>query len=481
MQEKPDLIRPDAAADEYYFGGRADSWKEDTRTLPAPAVIKDAMQRNMNNVSFFPDIVSAFKRFPDSVYSRPLAPFTPESGNVLSILNHVDDVVQEDIVSVYVSGYVKVRLKVGNTVVYESKPIVYKDNLLNSVFGYIFDRYKTYRTVRTTQSRRVREMVELCEGIMDAMKGAAAAWMGSDALAGEFNAMQIAAGDDFCLSRNDVIDMGSYRKTRYTEYTATTARGITVDTAARECVANYINRYGADETAARYFPRMRDNMDVYVEWEKQAAIYVNDWRGWLRMARRAGASIGDILTTYDSYMKKSASGGFDDRFMPDALYRIFDRAKVPYSVESFPTDGDVLKWPDRGAKMRLFTVKYKTMDYTITSGASRIYHPGHCDRITFWPDDPSRRQVVTLFRYVPTSPWHDGPVAIYGLVPDQLNSPGSVVCSGPFYGALRDAMKTYYSGLRVDDQRYVSYDENPAVLENELLKFVKKSLPALKN
>ena len=226
---------------------------------------------------------------------------------------------------------------------------------------------------------------------------------------------------------------------------------------------------------------MRDNMDVYVEWEKQASIDVaNDWRGWLRMARRAGASIGDILTTCDSYMKKSASGEFDDRFMPDALYRIFDRAKVPYSVESFPTDGDALKWPGRDANMTLFTVKYKTMNYTITSGASQIYHPGHCDRITFWPDDPSRRQVVTLFRYVPRS-WHDGPVAIYGLVPDQLNSPGSVVCSGPFYGALRDAMKTYYSGLRVDDQRYVSYDENPAVTENELLKFVKKSLPALKN
>ena len=447
--------------------------------LPVPAVIKDTMQRNMNNVSFFPAIVDAFKKFPDSVYNRPLAPFTPESGNVLSILSHVDDAVLVNTVSFYVSGYIKVILKVGNAVVYESKPIVYKDNLLNGVFGYIFDWYKIHWTALSPQPRHVREIVELCEGIMDAMKGAAAAWMKSDALVGEFNAMQIATGDDFRLSRNDVIDTGSYRKTKYT---ATTARGITADTAVRECVANYINRYGADKTAARYFPRMRDNMDVYVEWEKQTPIshVANDWRGWLRMARRAGASIGDILTTCDSYMKKSASGEFDDRFMPDALYRIFDRAKVPYSVESFPTDGDALKWPGRDANMTLFTVKYKTMNYTITSGASQIYHPGHCDRITFWPDDPSRRQVVTLFRYVPRS-WHDGPVAIYGLVPDQLNSPGSVVCSGPFYGALRDAMKTYYSGLRVDDQRYVSYDENPAVTENELLKFVKKSLPALKN
>ncbi len=42
-------------------------------------------------------------------------------------------------------------------------------------------------------------------------------------------------------------------------------------------------------------------------------------------------------------MKKADAGEFDDHFMPDTLYRIFDRMKVPYSVESFSTDGDVLK------------------------------------------------------------------------------------------------------------------------------------------
>lgn len=42
-------------------------------------------------------------------------------------------------------------------------------------------------------------------------------------------------------------------------------------------------------------------------------------------------------------------------------------------------------------------------------------------------------------------------------------------------------MKTYYSGLRVDNKRYVSYDDDPAVSENELLNFVKESLPTLKN
>lgn len=41
-------------------------------------------------------------------------------------------------------------------------------------------------------------------------------------------------------------------------------------------------------------------------------------------------------------------------------------------------------------------------------------------------------------------------------------------------------MKSYYSGLRVDDQRYVSYDDDPAVTEKELLQFVKESLLALK-
>lgn len=61
------------------------------------------------------------------------------------------------------------------------------------------------------------------------------------------------------------------------------------------------------------------------------------------MAKRGGASIGDILTTYDSYVKKSGSAAFDDRFLPAALYRIFDRARIPYSVESFATDDDILR------------------------------------------------------------------------------------------------------------------------------------------
>lgn len=216
------------------------------------------------NVSTYPAIVAGLKKFPDAMYSRRLAPFTSESGNVLSILNHVDDaVIDDDTLNVYVSGYVKVRLRVGNAVMYESKPVVYKDNLLSGVFGDIFHSYKQVQAVNSVLPRRVREVIELCDGIMCAMKEAAAAWMSSDALIGEFDAMQIATGNDFRLTMNDVIDAGSYRKMNYMAPTA--KKTTTVETAVCECVGSYIFQHANDDAAARYFPRMRDNIDVYIE------------------------------------------------------------------------------------------------------------------------------------------------------------------------------------------------------------------------
>lgn len=253
--------------EEYYFGKRRNG---DTRTIPVPDGVKDTMRWNMNNVSTFPAIVTGLKKFPDAVYSRQLAPFTPESGNRLSIFNHIDDAVIDDTMNIYVSGYVKIRLTVGNNIVYESGHVVYKYNLLTGVFGDIFNAYKYY--ARSGQSRRSREMIKLCDGIMDAMKGAAAAWMRSDAMTGEFGAMQIASGDDFRLTRNDVIDAGSFRKTNHTTLAA---RNVTAATVVRDCVGSYINQYGGDSTADRYFPRMRDNMEVYIEWEKTTSIYNN--------------------------------------------------------------------------------------------------------------------------------------------------------------------------------------------------------------
>lgn len=224
----------------------------------------------MNDVSAYPAIAAGLKKYPDAVYSRQLAPFMPESGNVLSILNHVDDTIVDNIVNVYVSGYIKIRLRVGGAIVYDSKPVVYKNNLLSGVYGDIFCAYKMMKS-----SRRQQEMIDLCDGIMAAMKEAASAWMRSDALDGEFNMMQIARGGDFRLTRNDVIDAGSYIRKKST---ALSARKITVDTAVRNCVGSYINEYGIgmkDDSVTRYFPRMRDNMDVYIEWEKTQSIYNN--------------------------------------------------------------------------------------------------------------------------------------------------------------------------------------------------------------